>query len=150
MLKLSLLFLAITGASALVRPSRSLTGDALIDHVNSVQSLWTAGPQTIPKEKIVKKLMDLKYMTAHRDEDIVATEVSAAIPDHFDARDKWASCVSIDNIRDQSDCGSCWAFAAAEAISDRTCIHSNGAVNTLLSAEDLLSCCHGLLSCGNG
>ncbi|PIC24798.1 hypothetical protein B9Z55_017979 [Caenorhabditis nigoni] len=154
MLKLSALFLLAISAHAVVLPNHrkapALTGQALIDYVNSAQKLWTAGHQVIPKEKITKKLMDLKYLVPHKDEDIVATEIFDAIPDHFDARDQWSSCVSINNIRDQSDCGSCWAFAAAEAISDRTCIASNGAVNTLLSAQDLLSCCTGLLSCGNG
>lgn len=28
-------------------------------------------------------------------------------------------------IRDQSACGSCWAFAAVEAMSDRACIKLN-------------------------
>lgn len=47
------------------------------------------------------------------------------IPDTFDARTAWPNCESIKEIRDQSDCGSCWAFGAVEAMSDRICIHSN-------------------------
>ena len=39
-----------------------------------------------------------------------------SIPSSFDARDEWASCDYINEIRDQSACGSDWAFAAAEAI----------------------------------
>lgn len=39
------------------------------------------------------------------------------------------------------------AFGAAEAISDRVCIHSNGKVNVEISSEDLLTCCD---SCGMG
>lgn len=39
------------------------------------------------------------------------------------------------------------AFGAAEAISDRVCIHSNGKVNVEISSEDLLTCCE---SCGMG
>ena len=30
------------------------------------------------------------------------------LPDTFDAREKWASCPSISDIRDQAACGSCW------------------------------------------
>lgn len=39
------------------------------------------------------------------------------------------------------------AFGAAEAISDRQCIHSNAKVSVEISSEDLLSCCE---SCGMG
>jgi len=35
-------------------------------------------------------------------------------------------------------CGSCWAFGAVEAMSDRICIASNGAKNAHISAEDLV------------
>ncbi|XP_074028339.1 cathepsin B [Leptinotarsa decemlineata] len=71
------------------------------------------------------------------------------IPESFDARKKWSNCESIHMIRDQANCGSCWAFAAVEAMSDRICIHSNGEKQILVSAEDLLSCC-GIEKCGNG
>ncbi|OON23645.1 papain family cysteine protease [Opisthorchis viverrini] len=72
---------------------------------------------------------------------------SKLIPRNFDARTKWPHCSSISEIRDQSSCGSCWAFGAVEAMSDRLCIHSNGAFNKSLSAVDLLSCCE---DCGYG
>ncbi|KAF7257285.1 hypothetical protein EG68_05422 [Paragonimus skrjabini miyazakii] len=70
-----------------------------------------------------------------------------ALPESFDAREKWPNCTTIGEIRDQSGCGSCWAFGAVEAMSDRICIHSNGKVNVRLSARYLLSCCH---TCGSG
>jgi len=35
-------------------------------------------------------------------------------------------------------CGSCWAFGAVEAMSDRVCIASNGEKSAHISAEDLL------------
>ena len=73
--------------------------------------------------------------------------VVGALPDSFDARMAWANCTQIHTIRDQSDCGSCWAFGAVEAASDRICIESKGAYQPMLSAEDLLSCCD---SCGDG
>ncbi|CAI5451494.1 unnamed protein product [Caenorhabditis angaria] len=148
MLVLSTLLLVAGLASASVLPPR--TEEQVIEFVNANQKLWTAGKHLLPRETILKKLMDLKYVAPHADEDIQQVPVAASIPDTFDARQQWPNCVSINNIRDQSNCGSCWAFAAAEAISDRTCIYSNGTVNTLLSSEDLLSCCVGMFSCGNG
>lgn len=69
------------------------------------------------------------------------------IPESFDSRTKWPRCQQIRTIRDQSSCGSCWAFGAVEAMSDRICIASGGKVQVSLSADDLLSCCS---SCGFG
>jgi len=70
------------------------------------------------------------------------------LPENFDLREAYPQCQSLKEIRDQSTCGSCWAFGAVEAMSDRICIHSNGQDQTRLSAEDLLSCCG--FSCGMG
>ncbi|KAL4495764.1 hypothetical protein ABPG73_010832 [Tetrahymena malaccensis] len=63
------------------------------------------------------------------------------IPEFFDVREQWPNCQSIKLIRDQSTCGSCWAFAATETFSDRICIASNQTLQTSISSEDLLECC---------
>lgn len=70
-----------------------------------------------------------------------------SIPDTFDGREKWNFCESISEIRDQSQCGSCWAFATVEVGTDRICIATNGTHKPHLSATDLMSCC---MECGNG
>ncbi|KHJ80869.1 hypothetical protein OESDEN_19451 [Oesophagostomum dentatum] len=57
------------------------------------------------------------------------------IPETFDAREAWPECKSIKTIRDQSSCGSCWAFGAVEAMSDRICIASNGKTQTSVDTE---------------
>ncbi|XP_015771847.1 PREDICTED: cathepsin B-like [Acropora digitifera] len=76
------------------------------------------------------------------------TEYQAVkLPDSFDARKKWPNCKSINETRDQGSCGSCWAFGAVEAMTDRICIHSGGRLTPHISAEDLLSCCD---QCGMG
>ncbi|OTF79246.1 hypothetical protein BLA29_002095, partial [Euroglyphus maynei] len=69
------------------------------------------------------------------------------LPLEFDSRKKWPKCKTISEIRDQGPCGSCWAFGAAEAMSDRVCIGSQGRINVELSPEDLVSCCR---NCGAG
>lgn len=51
--------------------------------------------------------------------------ISPNVPDTFDARTNWPKCDSIKEVRDQSNCGSCWAFGAVNAMSDRWCIASN-------------------------
>lgn len=45
-----------------------------------------------------------------------------AAPTSWDWREQSPNCVHA--IRDQQKCGSCWAFAASETLSDRFCIAS--------------------------
>lgn len=49
-------------------------------------------------------------------------------------------------MRDQSSCGSCWAFATTEALNDRMCIKQKLS-STLLSPTDTAACCTGY-ACG--
>tara|TARA_B100000795_G_C22472291_1_gene313441 strand:+ start:159 stop:506 length:348 start_codon:yes stop_codon:yes gene_type:complete len=62
-------------------------------------------------------------------------------PDSFDSETNWPHCADIiGDIRDQSDCGCCWAFGAASAASDRMCIGTNGTLKVPLSAQDTCFC----------
>lgn len=62
-------------------------------------------------------------------------------PESFDSAAYWPQCMKvIGDIRDQSACGCCWAFAAAEVASDRLCIATNASVMVPLSAEDICFC----------
>jgi cathepsin B len=66
-----------------------------------------------------------------------------AVPESFDSATNpaWKACHKvIADIRDQSNCGCCWAFGAASAASDRLCIATNGTVALPLSAEDVCFC----------
>jgi cathepsin B len=75
-------------------------------------------------------------------------EVIDALPTDFDARKEWGTtCPSVGEVRDQANCGSCWAFGAVEAITDRTCILSQGKNSPHISAQDMNSCC---TTCGMG
>ena len=61
------------------------------------------------------------------------------IPDEFDSatNPEWSACSKvIGDIRDQSNCGCCWAFGAASAASDRACISTNGTIALPFSAQD--------------
>merc|ERR1712232_1362785 len=63
------------------------------------------------------------------------------VPESFDSEANWPQCAKvIGDIRDQSNCGCCWAFAAAEAASDRLCIATKGKMAMPLSAQDVCFC----------
>jgi cathepsin B len=129
-------------ASAL--PSQNLhpLSDEFIEDINNKQSTWKAGRNfEIEDYELFKVLatgakrsrVPIVHKKIHNEDD--------NIPESFDARDAWPECADIISlIRDQSRCGSCWAFAAVESMSDRICIQSNATRKILVSAQDLLTC----------
>jgi cathepsin B len=70
---------------------------------------------------------------------LTAEEVEAMdIPDSFQSAENWPQCaLVINDIRDQSNCGCCWAFGGASAASDRACIASNATILVPFSAQDI-------------
>ncbi|XP_055347310.1 uncharacterized protein LOC129594592 [Paramacrobiotus metropolitanus] len=68
----------------------------------------------------------------------------ATLPPSFDARTKWSQCKSISDIRDQGQCGTCWAVSSASVLSDRLCIAELTAgktpSQTYVSALDIATC----------
>uniref|UniRef100_A0A7S2TWX8 Peptidase C1A papain C-terminal domain-containing protein n=2 Tax=Lotharella oceanica TaxID=641309 RepID=A0A7S2TWX8_9EUKA len=72
------------------------------------------------------------------------------IPTDFDSETNWPECAKvIGDIRDQSNCGCCWAFGAAEAASDRLCIATGGKVKVPLSSQEMCFCAESD-GCGGG
>jgi len=67
------------------------------------------------------------------------------LPDSFDARDAYKNCTVISKIRDQSSCGSCWAFGSTECFEDRRCIATGE--DKEFASEDTAACCEGF-ACG--
>lgn len=61
------------------------------------------------------------------------------LPNSFDWRLLHPECF-IDVIRDQKNCGGCWAFATTAAVSERICIKNKSTETNLYSVQDLLSC----------
>eukprot|EP00457_Paulinella_chromatophora_P006294 gb/GEZN01006312.1/.p1 GENE.gb/GEZN01006312.1/~~gb/GEZN01006312.1/.p1 ORF type:complete len:391 (+),score=51.12 gb/GEZN01006312.1/:237-1409(+) len=80
----------------------------------------------------------------------ITDEQRAALPTDFDSASYFYECADIINdIRDQSNCGCCWAFAAAEAASDRLCIATKGKIQVPLSTRELCFCASSN-GCGGG
>ena len=127
----------------------------IVDRINGDSSAtWTAGINSrfvgMTHAQIVR-LMGVKKTPPSKMLPVKQVDVMAALPETFDARVQWPQCASIGQIRDQSDCGSCWAFGAVEAATDRICIETNATVTDMISANDLLSCCSECgFGCGGG
>jgi len=78
------------------------------------------------------------------DEELPVAEADNALPSQL----VWgASCIH--EVRNQGACGSCWAFAIADMVADRCCIHT-GKDQGLLSPQELVSCDRSSHGCQGG
>jgi len=124
--------------------------DHFIERLNKANSTWTAGRNFHPEtsHQYLRTLMGVHPDShLHRLPEVELVGDPRDLPATFDPRTAWPDCPTIKEIRDQGGCGSCWAFGAVTAISDRICIHSKGKTQVHVSSENLLSCCY---SCGFG
>jgi len=127
---------------------------SMIFYINEkANTTWKAGPSKFDDWSMasIKRLMGvpLSHMGhVNANLEVVRHDFDVEdLPDNFDSRDQWPNCPTLKEIRDQGNCGSCWAISAVETMSDRVCIASNAASNAHLSTEDMVSCCH---ICGFG
>jgi len=132
----------VAAASALTNPNMMpVIDEALIRAVKESGAEWEA---TLNNQFASWTLGDAKKMLGARLDDVFIAQaprvetVVEAVPASFDSRTQWPGCVHA--IRNQEQCGSCWAFGATEALSDRFAIQTNLATNVTLSPQDLVSC----------
>ncbi|GFR79707.1 cathepsin B [Elysia marginata] len=139
------------------KPDFGLLSDEEIYYINHVaKTTWTAGRNfdrndhqhvkrilgtEIAKDKTGTKTIKLPIKT------FVKEVKESDLPLNFDPRLKWPHCPSLEEVRDQGDCGSCWAFGAVSSMTDRLCIKTHGKTQFHFSAEHVLSCC---TNCGKG
>jgi cathepsin B len=151
-----MLKLVTIGTVALVasasNPDHHPISQKTIDAIKAAKTTWT------PMEESENPLANASHATLNRERlgTIVRgsqagypeAPVANGFPTNFDSRDVWPG--KIHPIRDQAQCGSCWAFGATEALSDRFAIASNGATDVVLSAQDLVSCDSDNYACQGG
>jgi len=130
---------------ALMVDSELLNDDDIISSINAQNLGWTAGRNgrfeglTLrdAKKLLGVRIPESAVSCSHMMEKLPVVDMSD-VPSSFDSRAQWPHYIG--SIRDQASCGSCWAFAAAETLSDRLAIASNGSVNVVLSPQVLVSC----------
>jgi len=122
---------------------------SIVETINSNKnSSWTA---KVPEKfahaskndvrQMMGTVVDPKWkIPVYQKENIISND----LPTNFDAREQWPECESVINhVRDQANCGSCWAHGTTEALNDRMCITSGGSFLELLSVSDTTACCNG-------
>ena len=111
--------------------------------VNNMKTTWKAKTYKKDQTPLLGALLNDPNPLPEK----IFSKKNLNLPENFDPREEFPKCESIKEVRDQANCGSCWAFGAVEAMSDRICIHSGQTLQTRVSAQYLLSCCN---SCGLG
>ena len=83
----------------------------------------------------IKRMLGARKPQAVNTASIASTEQSDSLPENFDSREKWGACVH--EVRNQGNCGSCWAFAATNQLADRFCINKK---DVILSPQYVIEC----------
>jgi len=129
----------------------------IISEVNNKKTTWTAAPNKFstytPEQLKCLTGTAVPVHTRYTEQQMKKIQEHKAqsnftAPESFDARVQWPKCIH--PIRDQARCGSCWAFGAAESLSDKFCIASNGSINIILSPQDMVSCDTSNMGCNGG
>lgn len=123
----------------------AVTLEEMANHINSLKVSWKAeAPKKFGDFDDVKMLCGtiLPHEEGFRPQAVEKEDdgEDLDIPTEFDVRENWPDCASVSgDIRDQSACGSCWAFGSTEAFNDRLCIATGS--TTLLSPTDTTANC---------
>jgi len=134
----------ITGAAA-------MDFEEIVSAVNSGNNSWVAAvPSRFGAVDDVSYLLGafLPGDAQYKEDPVMEVQVTnTALPDSFDSATQWPECTVIANVRDQSSCGSCWAFGSTESFEARACIATGKDIK--YSVEDT-AFCQPIFGAGNG
>jgi cathepsin B len=126
--------------------------DDVVDQVNNGENSWVAQtPSRFGSPDDV-----LPFLGAFLPSDAEYTEpdvaeipaMNSALPASFDSAENWPQCSVIANVRDQSSCGSCWAFGSTCSFESRACISTGKDIK--YSPEDTAFCSNAGNGCQGG
>jgi len=111
------------------------------NEINTGKHGWTAGvPGKFETTEHVKQFLGafLPGDAQYSEPDVLDVASNTAVPSSFDSVENWPQCTVIANVRDQSSCGSCWAFGSTSSFESRACIATGKDVK--YSVEDTAFC----------
>jgi cathepsin B len=139
---------ALAGGSLRITEESALLTEEEVAMINSLAGTWRADYNLVKgmtKEEARARTKTILRPSTYPKADWGALLENFQAPNGFDTRDWWPNCVNY--IREQQGCGSCWAFGASEALSDRYCIRGSP---VLLSPQYQISCDSGNGGCQGG
>ena len=142
----------VCALSAMANGKSHPINDKIVAEIRSKATSWEAhDPATNPFANMTRQQL-LNLVGTNLDYEYNVPETNpknaqvGALPTNFDPRtDKFSKCIH--PIRDQQQCGSCWAFGATEALSDRFCIAGE---DVILSPQDPVACDSNNYGCDGG
>jgi C1A family cysteine protease len=152
----SWLYAIITLSFFLTFASFAFASQEEIDDINNAikakGAQWTAGETSISKLSKEERKMRLGLIkpNAHQSDaaaapDMFSSAMTTAAPASFD----WKALGYVTPVRDQGNCGSCWAFATTAALESN--LMSKGMIiDAADCAEQILVSCSGAGSCSGG
>jgi len=124
---------------------------SLAAEINAGNHGWTAAvPDRFETLEDVKELLGafLPGDVQYEEPDVVEVAMNAEVPASFDSAENWPQCSVIGNVRDQSSCGSCWAFGSTCSFESRACIATGNDIK--YSPEDTAFCSNAGGGCNGG
>ncbi len=141
--------MALAAATPITQRAHPINSE-MVSAIRAKASTWEAhDPETNPlREYTREQLLELvgTYVPPPRME-IEYSTPSTASPSNWDPRTDATKGKCIHPIRDQAQCGSCWAFGSSEALSDRFC---QAGTDVILAPQDLVSCDTNNYGCNGG
>jgi cathepsin B len=123
-----------------------LCNQEIVDYINSHDFGWKAKHYDRWDGWTIEDFRNYFNVRLPDKPTVVVDDVRPDLEDSFDWRKQKPDCDWA--IRDQGQCGSCWAFGLTESLGDRFCIECSE--NLKLAAEDPVACDHSDYGCGGG